>query len=74
MLYSTVKGAVTANCETNGVKLEKRLEVQESTEVSEASLLDELYGPKKETTSTFEKPSRPGRGAPRLIRNTTPKP
>ncbi len=69
MLYSTVKSAVTSACEKAGAKLDKRLEVEDAAaELTEARLLDELYGPKKETVATFEKPRAPGRGAPRLIR------
>lgn len=68
MVYTTVKGSVTAQCEASGVTLVKKLEVHDVNEVSEARLLDELYGPKKEVVQTFDKPKAPGRGAPRLIR------
>ena len=72
MVYTTVKGSVTAQCESMGISLAKKLEVHETSEVTEGLLLDELYGPKKEVVQTFDKPKAPGRGAPRLIRKEKP--
>lgn len=72
MTYTTVKGSVTGQCEASGIALVKKLEVHETNEVTEAMLLDELYGPKKEVVQNFDKPKAPGRGAPRLIRKDKP--
>ncbi len=53
MLYSTVKAAVTSAAERAGVKFSKRLELTDASEITPAALLDELYGPKKETGCCF---------------------
>ncbi|KAI1085571.1 actin depolymerizing protein [Whalleya microplaca] len=61
MMYPLMKRAVLAVAESEAaVKPEKRFEVEEVDEISEASVLAELF-PQAETKTAFRRPKRPGR-------------
>jgi len=70
MLHSTVKSAAIDAAGSQGIKVEKKIEVSEPSELNEADLLLELHPPTREvsTKSSFTRPSRPGRGRPRVTR------
>ncbi|KAI1488342.1 hypothetical protein F5X96DRAFT_90432 [Biscogniauxia mediterranea] len=61
MLYPLMKRAVlTASSTEAGVEVEKKFEVEEPSEITEESVLSELF-PKVETKTAFKRPKRPGR-------------
>lgn len=70
MLYSTVKSAVLVQAEAKGVRVAKKLEIQNPSEASADAIAAEFGAADSAAAKPagFEKPSRPGRGAPRLIR------
>lgn len=61
MLYPLMKRAVLeiANKEC-GLEVDKKFEVEEPGEITEASVLEELH-PKAEVKKAFSRPKRPGR-------------
>eukprot|EP00698_Gefionella_okellyi_P013109 TRINITY_DN3571_c0_g1_i2.p1 TRINITY_DN3571_c0_g1~~TRINITY_DN3571_c0_g1_i2.p1 ORF type:complete len:289 (+),score=39.30 TRINITY_DN3571_c0_g1_i2:172-1038(+) len=71
MVYSTSKAAFALMTKELGVDIKKKLEVRDSSELSESSLRTELgsgeSGATHHSTQIFSKPARPGRGAARLI-------
>jgi len=66
MLYSTVKAVAIGTAEEQGIKIDKKLEISESEEISQESLVELLHPPSDEKKQTFVKPGRPGRGNARL--------
>lgn len=61
MMYPLMKRAVITGAETAaGLKAEKRFEVEETSEITEESVLNELH-PKAEVKTGFRRPKRPGR-------------
>lgn len=61
MLYPLMKRAVLTIAETTaGLKLEKRFEVEDPSEITEASVLEDLH-PKSTARAGFSRPKRPGR-------------
>lgn len=61
MMYPLMKRAVLAVAEEKaGLKPEKRFEVEDPSEITEAGVLDELH-PKVEVKKGFSRPKRPGR-------------
>lgn len=61
MLYPLMKRAVLDIASTEcGLEVEKKFEVEEPSEITEASVLDELH-PKVEVKKGFNRPKRPGR-------------
>lgn len=61
MMYPLMKRAVLTVAETDvGLKIEKKFEVEEPSEITEGSVLGELH-PKVETRQAFSRPKRPGR-------------
>ena len=70
MLHSTVKSAAIEAASAQGVTVEKKIEVTESGELNENDLLAEIHPPTREVNvkSTFDRPSRPGRGRARVTR------
>jgi len=70
MLHSTVKSAAIEAAQGQGVKAEKKIEVSEQSELNEADLLLELHPPTREieVKGNFNRPSRPGRGRPRMTK------
>jgi len=70
MLHSTVKSAAIDAAQGQGVAVEKKIEVSEPDELNEDELLAELHPPTREvsTKGDFNRPSRPGRGRPRMTR------
>jgi len=67
MLYSTVKAAATGAAEDCGVKIEKKLEISEGSEL-DANLLNSEIHPaeNQQTKQAFKRPMKPGRGRPRM--------
>jgi twinfilin-like protein len=68
MLYSTVKAVANSTAEQIGIKFDKKLEISEAGELTEDLLMESLHPPSEEKKQNFSKPSRAGKGAPRLIR------
>jgi len=66
MLYSTVKAVVTGAAEDLGLKIEKKVEITEPTEITEKQLNSELHQAGPTANTRIEKP-RPT-GKPRLIK------
>lgn len=61
MLYPLMKRAVLTVAEQHaGVKIEKKFEVEEPSEITEAGVLEDLH-PKVATRQGFSRPKRPGR-------------
>jgi twinfilin-like protein len=69
MFYSSCKSMAVKTCSKFGLECTKQLEISVASELSPASVLDELY-PKKSTTKAFAKPAKPGRGTARIHRAT----
>ncbi len=72
MLYSSCKGPVVDLIEGRiGLAIDKKIEVDSGSEVSEEALLDELHPKKNLHRPKFEKPKGPpGRGARRITKKT----
>jgi len=68
MLYSTVKAVANESAEKVGLKIDKRIEISEPSELTEQLLLETLYPPVAVKT-VFSKPQAPGRGKARLTQN-----
>ncbi|KAG5913286.1 hypothetical protein E4U53_004922, partial [Claviceps sorghi] len=61
MLYPLMKRAVLEIAEREaGLKLERKFEVEEPEELTEQSVMDDLY-PKTTARTGFSRPKRPGR-------------
>jgi twinfilin-like protein len=61
MIYPLQKRAVLTMAETEcGCVVEKKFEVEDPSEITEESVLEELF-PKVETKTAFRRPKRPGR-------------
>ncbi|KAL2213143.1 actin depolymerizing protein [Sarocladium strictum] len=61
MMYPLMKRAVLTVAESNaGLKIEKKFEVEEPTEITEQSVLEDLH-PKVTARQGFSRPKRPGR-------------
>ena len=61
MMYPLMKRAVLDVADKeSGLKIEKKFEVEEPNEITEASVLGELH-PKLEVRQGFSRPKRPGR-------------
>jgi len=70
MLYSTVKSAAIEAAASHGVTVDKKIEVTDAEDLNESDILQELHPEKREisTKSAFNRPSKPGRGRPRMTR------
>jgi twinfilin-like protein len=66
MLYSTVKAVAIGTSEEQGLKIDKKLEISDPSEITEEALLELLHPPSEDKKQTFVRPSRPGRGNARL--------
>jgi twinfilin-like protein len=61
MMYPLMKRAVITVAESEaGLKIEKKFEVEEPSEITESSVLDDLH-PQAEVKTAFRRPKRPGR-------------
>jgi len=61
MIYPLMKRAVLTVAETEaGLKVDKKFEVEDPSEVTESSVLEELH-PHVEVKKAFNRPKRPGR-------------
>jgi hypothetical protein len=60
MMYPLMKRSVLEIAEKEGLKPEKKFEVEDPSEITEQSVLDELH-PKVEVKKGFSRPKRPGR-------------
>jgi twinfilin-like protein len=69
MLYSTVKSVVSGAAEGAGIQVDRngKLELDDPTEAT-PDLLNQSLHPQVEVQKSFARPSRPGRGKPRLTR------
>lgn len=61
MLYSSSKANVESLVTKNNVKIDLKLEINSSAEISQDSVDNELHPPKPEEKKAFTKPARPGR-------------
>ncbi|KAK9469893.1 hypothetical protein V1512DRAFT_245324 [Lipomyces arxii] len=62
MLYASCRGAIITEAETcSGLKVEKRIEASNGSEISRESLVDDLHPKKVETKLAFARPKAPGR-------------
>jgi len=68
MLYSTVKAVANGAAEANGLKLDKKLEISEGSELTVELFNETLHPPAEEKKQAFSKPVRAGKGKPRLIK------
>jgi twinfilin-like protein len=66
MVYSTCKSMAVKVAESQGIQIQRSIELSEPKELNTAAMLEELY-PQKSVTKVFKKPARPGRGNARLI-------
>jgi twinfilin-like protein len=61
MMYPLMKRAVLTVAESTAeLKVEKKFEVEEPSEITEQSILEDLH-PKVATRQGFSRPKRPGR-------------
>jgi len=68
MLYSTVKAPATQAAEEAGVKIEKKFEVSEPSEITRDLLYNDLHPVVNQKVQRFTKPMRAGRGRPRMTK------
>eukprot|EP00013_Stygamoeba_regulata_P029181 CAMPEP_0177660808 /NCGR_PEP_ID=MMETSP0447-20121125/18270_1 /TAXON_ID=0 /ORGANISM="Stygamoeba regulata, Strain BSH-02190019" /LENGTH=335 /DNA_ID=CAMNT_0019165963 /DNA_START=44 /DNA_END=1054 /DNA_ORIENTATION=- len=68
MLYSTVKAPAIQGAEEAGVEKMTRIEVQEPEELNEALLNESIHPKVEEKVQRITRPTRPGKGAARLVR------
>jgi len=68
MLYSTVKAVAIGSAESLGLTIAKKIEITEGSEVTEDLLNELIHPPSEDKKQTFNKPSRPGKGKPRVVR------
>jgi twinfilin-like protein len=60
-MYPLMKRAVLTVAETEmGLPIAKKFEIEEPSEITEATVLEELH-PKVQTRQAFSRPKRPGR-------------
>jgi len=69
MLYSSSKANVADVLESKKIKIDKKLEINSPSEVSEEIIFRELHPEEEVKKQAFARPSRPGRGGRRLIRD-----
>ena len=60
MMYALMKKAVLSAAENAGLKVEKKFEVDDPSELTEQTVLDDLH-PKAIARQGFARPKRPGR-------------
>jgi len=73
MLYSTVKAVAIGSAETQGLTIAKKMEITETNELTEDSLLEIIHPPTENKKQGFSKPTRPGQNRARPPRNATGK-
>lgn len=72
MLYSACKNTFISQLEeTLKLEIEKKLEIDDASELTEEFLYDELHPKKNIATMKFEKPKGPARKGPRKLIKTT---
>lgn len=69
MLYSSSKANVADVIESKQITIAKKLEINSPSEISEEILFRELHPEAEVKKQAFARPSRPGRGGRRLIRD-----
>jgi len=67
MLYSSSKANVGEILSSVGGKIDGKLEVNTSEDITEEVVLNLLHPPKEEKKSSFSKPTRAGKGARKLV-------
>jgi len=70
MLYSTVKAVAIGTAESLGLVIAKKIEITESGELTEDMLIEAIHPPSEDKKQAFNKPSRPGKGKPRVVRSS----
>jgi len=68
MLYSSSKANVSEIFKSLGGKVDGKMEINTSEDVTEEALTNLIHPQKEEKKSAFVKPSRPGKGGRQLIR------
>jgi len=68
MLYSSSKANVAEIVSAVGGKIDGKIEINSSTDLLEEEVFNTLHPPKEEKKQTFSKPTRPGAGQRKLIR------
>jgi len=68
MLYSSSKANVAEIIASQGGKIDGRFEVNSPDDISEELVIEVLHPKKEEKNKGFSRPSRPGKGGARLIR------
>eukprot|EP00043_Microstomoeca_roanoka_P018325 m.195306 g.195306 ORF g.195306 m.195306 type:complete len:71 (+) comp16802_c3_seq7:129-341(+) len=69
MMYSTCKGPLIDELEADGINFDKKLEISEGSEFTQEWLYDTLHPAQVVFKQKFARPSRPGKGGRRLIRD-----
>jgi len=70
MLYSSSKANVSEIIKANGGEINARFEINAEEDISEEEIRLILHPKQEEKKSTFNKPSRPGKGGARMTRPT----
>jgi len=68
MLYSSSKANVAEIITQCGGKIAAKLEINTPEDLNETTLFEMLHPPKENKAESFSKPSKPGKGARKLIR------
>jgi len=68
MLYSTVKVTATGAAEQCGVKIVRKFEISDATDLTRSYIHDDLHPPEQAKAQAFSRPSRPGKGRSRITR------
>jgi len=69
MLYSSSKANVSDIAVKVGGKIDAKLEINSGEDLDEDSLVVQLHPQQEKKSQNFSKPSMPGKGPRRLIRN-----
>jgi len=69
MTYSSCKSIAVKLAEQHGITISKQFEFSESSELTTAALMAELY-PKSSEKKVFAKPKKPGKGKAKLTGGT----
>ncbi|XP_059179523.1 twinfilin-2-A-like isoform X2 [Physella acuta] len=71
MLYSSCKSPLVSQLASIGIQIEKKLEIDDPTELNEEYIYDEIHPKKNAARRAFDKPKGPaGRGPKRMTRPT----
>jgi len=68
MLYSTVKVTATGAAEQCGVKITRKLEISDASDLTAQYINEDLHPPEQAKAQSFSRPTRPGKGRARVTR------